>query len=200
MSVTFSFIESWACFSEGRGCLPLREGLSVQFYGYAIKHNTSFQQTIFHEGLYFYKNFQQKYPSLISFLHLLLKLYWAKLKIHKRSKLVKVDNKVIIVLIFINIYFILIILMINNPSTCLLSHILTLHISLHLILFTIHTHLSSIHRCLQSYNNKVNKPFGAGKPIMQINDINPFLYIHPLYSRSEISGDCCRSFQRESFF
>ena len=71
-----------------------------------------------HEGLYINKSFEQKYPSFCltsqalfenpSLKMFLLKLYWTKLKSPKSSKLVKVDNRVIIVLIFINLYFALI--------------------------------------------------------------------------------------------
>ena len=135
---------------------------------------------------------------------LLLKLHWKKLKIYKSSKLVKVDNKLIIVLIFINVYLSISSsswssLQSTTSSSGLLSHVLRLHLSLHLTPFTIYTHLSSIHRRLKSHDNKLNKAFDAGKPFIQIHDTNPFYYFHPLSSRSGISSDCCRNFHQRVF-
>ena len=123
----------------------------------------------------------------------LLKLYWTKWESHKSSKLVKVDNKV---LIYIKAYFIfiLVIVLVNNPLSGWLPNVLRLHIPVHLIPFTIHVHLPSTHQRLQSHDNKLNTAFGAGKPLFQIHNTNPLSHFHPWSSRSGISGDCSRHF------
>ena len=128
----------------------------------------------------------------------LIKLYWTKWrkKTHKRDELFKIDNKFFIILIFIKVcfIFILIILRINDHSSGCLSHALRLHISGHLIPFTTHAHLLSTLRRLQSHDNKLNTAFGAGKPLFQMHNTNPFSYFHP-WSRQ--GGSLCDStFQR----
>ena len=88
----------------------------IQFYGYVTKHIYRFQymkgytlkvlsKNILHLTLSVLHQTFSETPSLKMFL---LKLYWRKLRSPKRSKVVKIDNKVIIVLIFINFYFALI--------------------------------------------------------------------------------------------